>query len=68
MRIISFIFAGLLVLAGGGCVVTWASSSPSIALDAGFFLVGGFGLLPLIGGALLFRYAWKDRGGKRGGQ
>lgn len=63
MRIISFIFASFLILAGGGCAVTWMSSSPRMALDVGLFLVVGFGLLPLIGGALLFRYAWRDRAG-----
>ena len=65
MRIISFIFAGLLILAGGGCVVVWGSNNPKFSLDVITLLFAGFGILPLIGGALLFRYAWKDRGEKR---
>jgi len=62
MRIISFIFAGLLILAGGGCVVVWVSNNPRASLDEITLLFVGFGLLPLVGGGLLFRYAWKDRG------
>ncbi|NNE23757.1 MAG: hypothetical protein HKN11_14225 [Rhizobiales bacterium] len=65
MRIVSFIIAGLLILAGGGCLVSWSDGA---RLDETFLLFASFGLVPLIGGALLFRYAWKDRGGKGGGQ
>ena len=66
MRIVSFIIATLLVLTGGGCVVFWVESSPRLALDEGLMLGLAFGVLPLIGGALLWRYAWRERKGGEG--
>ncbi len=66
MRIVSFIMAVLLILTGGGCLVTWLSSGPRLSMDEGSMIMLAFGLVPLFGGALLWRYAWKDRGGGGG--
>lgn len=63
MRIVSFIIAILLILTGGGCLVTWVSSGPRLSMDEISLITLAFGVLPLIGGALLWRYAWKDRKG-----
>lgn len=61
MRIMAFVIATLLVLTGGGCLVTWFSTGPRLSMDEGSMIVVAFGVLPLIGGALLWRYAWRDR-------
>ena len=60
MRVVSLIIAALLILTGGGCLVFWVSSGPRLAMEAGL-ISAAFGLLPLAGGVLLWRYAWKDR-------
>jgi hypothetical protein len=60
MRVVSLVIAPLLILTGGGCLVFWVSSGPRLAMEAGL-VSAAFGLLPLIGGALLWRYAWTDR-------
>ena len=64
-KFIAFIVATLLVLTGGGCVVFWFEGSPRFALDETTMIGLAFGVLPLIGGGLLWRYAWRDR--KEGG-
>lgn len=63
MRIVTFIISALLILTGGGCLVTWVSSSPRLALDESLMIMAAFGILPLAGGALLWRYAWRDKKG-----
>ena len=65
MRIISFIIAILLILAGGGCSVTWLANNPQLTDEISLLFLG-FGVLPLIGGGLLLRYAWRDRDGGKG--
>lgn len=61
MRILAFIIAVLLVLTGGGCMITWLANSGGRMTDEVWLILLAFGLLPFIGGGLLFRYAWKDR-------
>ena len=61
MRILVFIVAVLLMLIGGGCMITWLAEGAPTERGGGAFIVL-FGVLPVIGGVLLFRFARDDRG------
>ena len=65
MRFFSLMVAVLLILSGGGCVYMFVSSGGIVTQLESLMILAAFGLLPFLGGILLWRYAWKDRKGGR---
>lgn len=61
MRIVFLVVAVLLMLLGGGCMITWLAEGAPTERGGGAFIVL-FGVLPVIGGVLLLRFARDDRG------
>ena len=61
MRIVAFIVSVLLILTGGGCLIAILASGARMTDELNLFVLG-FGVLPALGGGLLFYYALRDRG------